>query len=81
LVGLKTASGDRASFEAIEQAAPGLSIFVPGHFLASMSPLGAHGSYSNVAALSPAGAVRWYDQIHSDSDYDYAAAGGTGTPA
>jgi dihydrodipicolinate synthase/N-acetylneuraminate lyase len=34
-----------------------------------MSPLGAHGSYSNVAALSPAGAIRWYDQIHSGSGY------------
>ncbi|MDX6291602.1 MAG: hypothetical protein QOH50_677 [Kribbellaceae bacterium] len=69
LIGLKTAGGDRAWFEAVKQAAPGLSIFVPGHFLASMSPLGAHGSYSNVAALSPAGAVRWYDQIHSDGGY------------
>jgi dihydrodipicolinate synthase/N-acetylneuraminate lyase len=32
---------------------------VPGHFLASMMPLGAHGSYSNVAALSPNGAVSY----------------------
>lgn len=56
LIGLKTAGGDKTWFD---QALPsGLAIFVPGHFLASMSLLGAHGSYSNVAALSPDGAVR-----------------------
>lgn len=56
LIGLKTAGGDKAWFD--EATKSGLSIFVPGHFLASMSSLGAHGSYSNVAALSPNGAVR-----------------------
>ncbi|GAA1601833.1 dihydrodipicolinate synthase family protein [Kribbella karoonensis] len=55
LIGLKTAGGDRAWFDQALQS--GLAIFVPGHFLASMSLLGAHGSYSNVAALSPNGAV------------------------
>jgi dihydrodipicolinate synthase/N-acetylneuraminate lyase len=56
LIGLKTAGGDKTWFD---EALPcGLAIFVPGHFLASMSLLGAHGSYSNVAALSPDGAVR-----------------------
>ncbi|TCC37786.1 dihydrodipicolinate synthase family protein [Kribbella speibonae] len=56
LIGLKTAGGDKAWFD--EATRSGLAIFVPGHFLASMSLLGAHGSYSNVAALSPNGAVR-----------------------
>ncbi|HET6741487.1 MAG TPA: dihydrodipicolinate synthase family protein [Kribbella sp.] len=55
LIGLKTAGGDKAWFD--EALRSGLAIFVPGHFLASMSLLGAHGSYSNVAALSPDGAV------------------------
>lgn len=55
LIGLKTAGGDKAWFKQATQS--GVSIFVPGHFLASMSLLGAHGSYSNVAALSPSGAV------------------------
>jgi dihydrodipicolinate synthase/N-acetylneuraminate lyase len=55
LIGLKTAGGDKAWFEQATKS--GLSIFVPGHFLASMSLLGAHGSYSNVAALSPNGSV------------------------
>ncbi|MFI5692514.1 dihydrodipicolinate synthase family protein [Kribbella sp. NPDC051586] len=56
LIGLKTAGGDKAWFD--EATRSGLAIFVPGHLLASMSSLGAHGSYSNVAALSPTGAVR-----------------------
>jgi dihydrodipicolinate synthase/N-acetylneuraminate lyase len=56
LIGLKTAGGDKEWFEQATKS--GLSIFVPGHYLASMSLLGAHGSYSNVAALSPNGAVR-----------------------
>ncbi|MDX2968798.1 dihydrodipicolinate synthase family protein [Kribbella solani] len=57
LIGLKTAGGDKAWFD--EALRSGLSIFVPGHFLASMTSLGAHGSYSNVAALSPNGAVKY----------------------
>jgi dihydrodipicolinate synthase/N-acetylneuraminate lyase len=48
LVGLKSVGGDREWFDQARES--GLSIFVPGHFLASMTPLGAHGSYSNVAA-------------------------------
>lgn len=55
LIGLKTAGGDKAWFD--QALKSGLAIFVPGHFLASMSSLGAHGSYSNVAALSPNGSV------------------------
>jgi dihydrodipicolinate synthase/N-acetylneuraminate lyase len=61
LIGLKTAGGDAAWFE--EATKSGLAIFVPGHFLASMSLLGAHGSYSNVAALSPNGSVRYADDL------------------
>ncbi|WP_327634226.1 dihydrodipicolinate synthase family protein [Kribbella sp. NBC_00482] len=57
LIGLKTAGGDKRWFD--EATRSGLAIFVPGHFLASMSLLGAHGSYSNVAALSPNGSVRY----------------------
>lgn len=41
---------------------------MPGHLLAGMSKLGAHGSYSNIAALSPVGAVRWSEQILADPE-------------
>lgn len=66
LVGLKSAGGDEEWFDRALKS--GLSLFVPGHFLASMTRLGAHGSYSNVAALSPVGAVRWYEQILKDPE-------------
>ena len=45
---------------------PGLSLFVPGHELATGILNGAHGAYSNVACLDPAGAVRWNRRIHTD---------------
>jgi 4-hydroxy-tetrahydrodipicolinate synthase len=41
--------------------AQGISIFVPGHFLATGLSQGAHGAYSNIACLNPLGAQRWYD--------------------
>lgn len=38
-------------------------MFVPGHTVAYGRPRGAYGSYSNVACLSPQGAVRQWQQI------------------
>lgn len=67
LIGTKTAGGDRDWFHAMRSAAPDCSIFVPGHTLASGLALGAHGSYSNVAAMSPVGAVRWYGTMVRDA--------------
>jgi dihydrodipicolinate synthase/N-acetylneuraminate lyase len=43
-----------------------VSVFVPGHFLASGVKLGARGSYSNVACLNPAGAQKWTDLMSDD---------------
>jgi dihydrodipicolinate synthase/N-acetylneuraminate lyase len=40
-----------------------LSVFIPGHHYASGVAQGAHGSYSNMACLSPAGAVWWARQV------------------
>jgi dihydrodipicolinate synthase/N-acetylneuraminate lyase len=34
-------------------------VFIPGHTHASGRAMGAHGSYSNMACLSPAAAVAW----------------------
>ncbi len=70
LFGLKVLGGDADWFASMKKHAPRLSIFVPGHELATMTPLGAHGSYSNVACLSPKGAMKWQASIQSD----YAAA-------
>jgi dihydrodipicolinate synthase/N-acetylneuraminate lyase len=52
-----------------------LSIFVAGHQLASGLRQGASGAYSNVACLSPRGAVAWYQDMLTDP----AAAAGLET--
>jgi dihydrodipicolinate synthase/N-acetylneuraminate lyase len=66
LVGVKVAGGDAAWFAAWRQQLADLSLFVPGHTLASGIAQGAHGAYSNVACLHPGAAQRWYRQILTD---------------
>lgn len=66
LAGIKVAGGDDAWFADMRAQCPGLSVFVPGHVLASSLAKGGHGSYSNVACLNPAAAMRWYRQMTSD---------------
>ncbi|MFJ6569557.1 dihydrodipicolinate synthase family protein [Streptomyces sp. NPDC091292] len=66
LVGVKMAGGDDAWYAAMADAVPHLSVFVPGHLLASGLARGAHGSYSNIAALSPRGAAAWYRLMTTD---------------
>ena len=67
LVGVKVA-GDDDYFLRLHAAAPQLSLFAPGHFLAHARHLGAVGSYSNIACLDPAGALAWESQMDSDPD-------------
>jgi len=66
LVGVKVAHSSSEWCAAFRRECPGLALFVPGHDLATGFSHGAHGSYSNVACLSPAGAVRWFRQMRSD---------------
>jgi 4-hydroxy-tetrahydrodipicolinate synthase len=66
LVGVKTGGGDDAWYDAFRREAGRLSLFVPGHSLASRVPHGADGAYSNVACLHPGGAQRWWDLIQTD---------------
>ncbi len=66
LIGLKTAGGDEAWYAAMRQHLSRLSVFVPGHLLASGVQRGAHGAYSNVACLNPAAAQRWTDLMRTD---------------
>lgn len=68
LVGCKTAGGDESWYRRMKALVPGLSVFVPGHTLASGYRLGAHGAYSNVACIHPGTAQRWYHQIINDPD-------------
>lgn len=59
LVGLKCGGGAADWYREMEPLFDRLSVFIPGHHYATGRKLGAHGSYSNMACLSPRGAVRW----------------------
>jgi len=68
LVGVKVAGGD-ADWYAQRRAMLGdMSVFVAGHTVAFGQPLGADGAYSNVACLSPQGAVRQWEMIETDPE-------------
>lgn len=66
LVGCKVAGGDERWYAEMKALAPGLSLFVPGHHLATGIGLGAHGAYSNVACLHPQVAQQWYETMLTD---------------
>lgn len=66
LVGIKVPGGDDAWYRAMQPVMARISVFIPGHHLSSGLARGAHGAYSNVACLSPAGAQRWYEQCVRD---------------
>ena len=68
LVGVKVAGGDASWYARMRAAAGDLAIFVAGNRLATGMAQGASGSYSNMACLSPAGAMSWYTAILADSD-------------
>ncbi|WP_192257716.1 dihydrodipicolinate synthase family protein [Mesorhizobium silamurunense] len=71
LVGAKLPGGDAGWYADMRRELPGLSVFVPGHTLATGYAHGAHGSYSNVACLTPKGALQWWAQILAE---EHAAA-------
>lgn len=70
IVGVKVADGDDDWYAAVREHMSGLSVFVPGHHLATGFARGASGAYSNVACLHPAAAQRWWDSMA----YDLGAA-------
>lgn len=68
LVGLKVFDNnrDKAWYEAMRTHASDLSIFVPGHHLATGVTLGASGAYSNVACINPRAAQLWWEMMAVD---------------
>ncbi len=66
VVGIKVAGGDASWYEAMKPVLQRVSVFIPGHTLATGLSHGAHGAYSNVACLSPLGAQRWCELCQSD---------------
>ena len=65
LVGLKCGGGDENWYCEMAPIFKRLSVFIPGHQYATGLKLGAHGSYSNMACLSPKAAVRWASEPQS----------------
>ncbi|QGY44257.1 dihydrodipicolinate synthase family protein [Maribellus comscasis] len=59
-------NSDKQWYESVRKNSEGLSVFIPGHNLATGITLGAHGAYSNVACLNPFTAQKWFNQIQSD---------------
>lgn len=68
LVGCKTGGGDETWFKKMKALNPELSLFTPGHRLATGIGLGSHGSYSNVACLNPKAAQVWYETMLTDME-------------
>lgn len=67
LIGIKVAGGDKAWYDEMRVYADRLSVFVPGHFLATGVKEGvAAGAYSNVACISPQGAQWWWQLMQRD---------------
>lgn len=68
--GVKVFDDDCSSewYARMRQAAETLSVFVPGHHLASGIRNGAHGAYSNVACINPFAAQNWYDRMNCDME-------------
>ena len=46
----------------------GVSVFVPGHHLATGVVYGADGAYSNVACINPHAAQKWYELMKTDME-------------
>lgn len=55
-------------YELMRKNSEGISVFVPGHHLATGYKNGASGAYSNVACLNPFAAQRWYEQMTVDME-------------
>lgn len=66
LVGCKLGGGDEAWYKKMKTLNPELSLFTPGHRLATGISLGASGSYSNVACINPKAAQVWYQSMLTD---------------
>lgn len=68
LVGVKVfdQDGDDDWYAEMRKHGDDLSVFVPGHNLATGIAKGAQGAYSNVACLSPFGAQRWYEMMQNN---------------
>jgi len=69
LIGIKVLSRDAQWVQGMKEHASHLSVFVPGHFLATgVKNQIASGAYSNVACINPVAAQKWWALMHTDLD-------------
>lgn len=69
LIGIKVAGGDKDWYDVMRPLSSKISIFIPGHFLASgFKNKVARGAYSNVACLSPHGSQQWWELMQKNPD-------------
>jgi len=68
LAGVKLPGGDSEWYASMRRLLPRLSVFIPGHFMATGLRQGAHGSYSNIACLDPRRSQRWHETILRDGE-------------
>ena len=70
LEGLKVfdQNGNPDWYAQMRENSAGLSVFIPGHRLASGIKSGAHGAYSNMACLNPFAAQKWHNLIRKDME-------------
>ncbi|CAZ95100.1 dihydrodipicolinate synthase family protein [Zobellia galactanivorans] len=65
LIGVKLAGGDSDWYALSKRISSKLSVFIPGHHLATGIKAGCHGAYSNMSCLNPVAAQNWYDNMIS----------------
>ncbi len=65
LVGVKVAGGDGDWYKRSKNITSKLSVFIPGHHLATGIRSGCHGAYSNMSCLNPVAAQNWYRDMIS----------------
>jgi len=70
LMGVKVfdQNGNADWYAKVRKNSEGLSVFIPGHRLATGIKSGAHGAYSNMACLNPFAAQKWYNLINNDME-------------
>jgi len=61
-------NGDTGWYHSMQKFSDGISVFIPGHRLATGLSKGADGSYSNMACLNPVTAQYWYKLTRDDME-------------
>ena len=70
LIGVKVSDQNRDPdwYKEVKEHTAGISVFIPGHHLATGIAYGTHGTYSNMVCLNPFAAHKWYELIRCDPE-------------